>query len=94
MGLACGEPTKHVRHRDPHMTDTRTTASLARLDGNDLMVVHGERVASFGARRSNVSRGLFGPRTKLSALRPLRYRPWLSLNGLGEGVRQAAVIGG
>ena len=36
-----GEPTEHVRDCDPHVADARTATTLARLDGNDVLVVHG-----------------------------------------------------
>jgi hypothetical protein len=41
VGLASGEPTKHVRNCDPHMADARTSTTLARLNGNDVLVIHG-----------------------------------------------------
>ena len=43
MGLASGEPTKHVRDGNPHVADARTAATLAGLDGNDVLVVHGQK---------------------------------------------------
>ena len=40
MGLASGEPTEHIRNRNPHVADARSAAALARLDGDDVLVVH------------------------------------------------------
>jgi hypothetical protein len=45
MGLAGGEPTEHVRDRDPHMADARPAATLARLGRNDVLVVHDREVS-------------------------------------------------
>jgi hypothetical protein len=39
------------------MADARTIAPLARLDGNDALVVHGKIFALFQAPYSNVSLG-------------------------------------
>ena len=41
MGLAGGQPTEHVRNRNSHMPDAWTAATLARVDGNNVLVVHG-----------------------------------------------------
>jgi hypothetical protein len=43
MCLACGEPPEHIRNRNPHMANARTTAPLTRLYGNDALVVHGRK---------------------------------------------------
>src|ERR1700732_1114930 len=55
MGLASGEPTEHIRNRNPHMANPRTPAPLARFYGNDALVVHGKSLASLPASCSNVS---------------------------------------
>ncbi len=86
MGLACGEPTKHVRDRDPHMSDTRAAASLARLDGNDVVVIHGGEFSIIRGSAQQCFAGHFGPtKENLPASPPLRHRFPRSLNGLGEG---------
>ena len=43
MGLTSGKPTEHIRHGDPHVPDARTAATLAWLDGYDVLVVHGKK---------------------------------------------------
>jgi hypothetical protein len=45
VGLTGGEPTEHVRDRDPHMADARPAATLARLDRDDVLVVHDREVS-------------------------------------------------
>ena len=47
MGLADGKPTKDIGHRNPHTADARTAAPLARLDGNDVLVVYGAKPSIF-----------------------------------------------
>src|SRR5205085_2856585 len=37
----CGQPTKHVGHGDSHSPDTRAAAALTRLDGDNVLVIHG-----------------------------------------------------
>jgi hypothetical protein len=39
-GHPAGEVFQHVSHRDPHATDAGLTAPFARLDGDELRVVH------------------------------------------------------
>jgi hypothetical protein len=46
---------EHIRNRNPHVADARTAAALARLDGDDVLVVHGQILASFWARCSKLS---------------------------------------
>jgi hypothetical protein len=79
MGLARGEPTEHVRNRNPHVADARTPATLARLDGNDVLVVHG--------RKSSIIPSFVQQRFKRAARRdPEKDIGFpLSLNGIGEG---------
>lgn len=55
MGLAGSEPIEHIRDGNPHVTDARTAAALARLDGIDLLVVHIRKFSILLAQRSNVS---------------------------------------
>ena len=88
MGLACGEPAKHVRHRDPHMSDTRTTASLARLDGNDLMVVHGKKSSINRGSAQQCFAGVFRPSNVTVHITRVTVPGPGSLNGLGEGYDQ------
>jgi hypothetical protein len=55
MALTGCEPAEHIRHSNPHMPDTGTAAALPRLDGNDVLVVHGVILAPFQVRCSKVS---------------------------------------
>ena len=51
MALARGEPAEHVCYCNPHMSDAGTTAALARLDGDDVLVVHTRSLALLGSVR-------------------------------------------
>jgi hypothetical protein len=42
MGLTGGKPTEYIRHGDPHVPDARTAATLAWLDGYDVLIGHGK----------------------------------------------------
>ncbi len=71
MGLASGEPTAHIRNRNPHMANARTTAPLTRFYGNDALVVHGKKPSIITC---SVQQRFAGQRACLP-----------SLNGAGEG---------
>jgi invasion protein IalB len=52
VGLTRGQPAEHISDRNPHIADAGTAAALARLDRDDVLVVHAPLLASFLARRS------------------------------------------
>jgi hypothetical protein len=57
MGLAGGEPTQHIRNRNPHVADARTTASLARLDGDDVLSQRFRTANNVGASQGSIKTG-------------------------------------
>src|SRR5882757_535324 len=54
MGLAGGQPAKHICDGDPHLPYARAAAALAGFDRDDVMVIHSTTIASFSCGRSSV----------------------------------------
>jgi hypothetical protein len=52
MCVAGREPAEHIRDGDPHVADARTATTLARLNRNDVLVLHRANIALFLRERS------------------------------------------
>jgi hypothetical protein len=47
MSPAVSKPSKHISDGNPHVADARPAATLARLDRDDLLVIHGVNLTAF-----------------------------------------------
>jgi hypothetical protein len=62
MSAAVSKPSKHISDGNSHVADARPAATLARLDRDDLLVIHGANLASFRRWRCSILRASNGPR--------------------------------
>jgi hypothetical protein len=70
VSLASGEPTKYVRDRNPHVADARTAATLAGLDGNDVLVVHDKKFSIIpGSAQQQLLKLLLDPERPVPVIR-------------------------